>query len=213
MISKQRKKHIRRAFARHGMFFGYWLVGVLPFCFVKIVLKGLLAIVFYFAKRLRKITRESLMIAFGEQKNEEEIQKITHGCFAAIGKNIIELMYYLHHPARAPKIFSFEGREHLDQALAQGKGVIAVTAHFGNFPLMLLDLAQEGYKINVIMREARDKKVAKYILKIMSDRMVHTIHTKPRRKCVMEAFRTLRNNEILFILMDQHFGSDGGVFV
>ena len=78
---------------------------------------------------------------------------------------------------------------------------------------MMLELAQEGYKINVIMRQARDKKIADYILKLMTARMVNTIYTHPRRRCVSAAFRVLRDKEILFVLVDQHFGSDGGVMV
>ena len=33
---------------------------------------------------------------------------------------------------------NFEGKENLDKAMKQGKGVIAISAHFCTFPLMLL---------------------------------------------------------------------------
>ena len=202
-----------RAAARHGMLFACWLVEHLPFPLVNGLLKILLSVSFKFTFRLRRIARDSLKIAFKGEKSDEEIEKIIHDCFKTIRKGIIELLYFSRFPERVGTLFTFEGKDHLDAALEKGNGAIMVTAHYGNFPLMMLQLAQSGYKVNVIMRRARDEKIAKVILRIMTQVGVHTIYTHPRRTCVLESLKVLRNNELLFLLMDQHFGSDGGVMV
>ncbi len=213
MNFKNFSKKFKRATARSGMIFAYWLIEHLPFSLVRGLLNFLLSFAFRLTVRLKKISRESLRIAFGPEKTDEQIEHIIHDCFKNIRKGIIELLYYSRYPDRVQQTFSIKGKEHLDRALANGKGVILVTAHFGNFPLMMLDFAQMGYKVNVIMRRARDKKVADIILKIMNRVNVHTIYTHPRRGCVLESLKVLRNNELLFVLMDQHFGSEGGVMV
>ncbi len=207
------QKKMSRAAARYGMLLGCFLVEHLPFVMVRGVLNFLLSAAFRVTFRLKRIARESLRIAFGQEKTQEQIEQIVQDCFKTIRKGIIELLYFSRYPKEVVNLFSFEGKERLDDALKKGKGVILVTAHYGNFPLMMLQMAQMGYKVNVIMRRARDEKIADVILKIMDREKVHTIYTQPRRQCVLESLKVLRNNELLFILMDQHFGSEGGVFV
>ncbi|PIW60141.1 MAG: lipid A biosynthesis acyltransferase, partial [Candidatus Omnitrophica bacterium CG12_big_fil_rev_8_21_14_0_65_50_5] len=53
------------------------------------------------------------------------------GCFKHIGLTIVELIRFGHRPQEMLKRISVEGLEHLDQALSQGRGVVAVTAHLG----------------------------------------------------------------------------------
>ena len=207
------KKKASRAAARNSMVFATWLVEHLPFSLVDRLLRILLSIAFRFTFRLKRIARDSLKIAFQNEKSEEQIEKIIHDCFKTIRKGIVELLYFSRFPDRVGTLFAYEGKEHLDAALQKGNGAIMVTAHYGNFPLMMLQLAKSGYKVNVIMRRARDGKIADIILRIMTRVGVNTIYTQPRRTCVLESLKVLRNNELLFILMDQHFGSDGGVMV
>ncbi|MFA5261862.1 MAG: lysophospholipid acyltransferase family protein, partial [Candidatus Omnitrophota bacterium] len=207
------QKRISRAAARYGMLFACFLVEHLPFSMVKGLLTVLLSLAFRLTFRLKRIARESLRIAFGREKSEEQIEQIIHDCFKTIRKGSIELLYFSRFPERVGTLFAIEGKEHLDAALKKGKGAIMATAHFGNFPLMMLQMARSGYTVNVIMRRARDEKLADVILKMMNREKVHTIYTQPRRNCVLESLRVLRNNELLFILMDQHFGSQGGVLV
>jgi KDO2-lipid IV(A) lauroyltransferase len=42
---------------------------------------------------------------------------------------------------------------------------------------------------------------------------LNTIYAVPRKQCVDYTIRALRNNEIVFIPLDQNFGSAAGVFV
>jgi len=126
---------------------------------------------------------------------------------------MIELIYFMAHPKMIKEKVVFENKHYLDEALSQGKGVIAVSAHFGNFPLMLLRVAQEEYPTNAIIRSARDKKVEQYFQKLRTDLGLKTIYSHPRQVCVTDSIKALRNNEFLFIPLDQHFGSGGAVFV
>jgi KDO2-lipid IV(A) lauroyltransferase len=48
---------------------------------------------------------------------------------------------------------TLEGKAHLDAALAQGRGVIALSAHIGNFPLAVLALAAYGYRVAAVYKE------------------------------------------------------------
>jgi len=105
-----------------------------------------------------------------------------------------------------------EGKENLDGALRKGKGVILVSAHLGNFPLMLAKLSLEGYKVGGIMRPMRNQLVEKVFNEKRVKLNIKTIYSIPRNTCVYNSISSLRDNELLFIPLDQNFGT-GGVFV
>ena len=57
------------------------------------------------------------------------------------------------------QLVTFEGREHIDQALAQGRGAIVLTAHFGNWELLGASILANGYTIRGITRQLRSKRL------------------------------------------------------
>ena len=164
------------------------------------------------AAKQRKTAFESLSIAFGGAKSGKEIEKIAQDCFVFMAKSGIELMFLMDKPQLLKKRVTIEGGANLESAIAQDKGVILVSAHFGNFPLMMAKLGLEGYKIGGIMRPMRDERAEKLFLAKRTRLGIKTIYSQPRSVCVEETLKSLRNNELVFIPIDQNFGS-GGVFV
>ena len=213
MILHDKIKVFKRALARNGLYLSSAFLNSLPYAVVKFFTHIFIAIGYQLTRRQRHIAIESLQIAFGKEKSEKEIREISKGCFENLGKGMIELIYFMAHPRMIRDHVTFPGKEHLDGALKDGRGVIAVSAHFGNFPLMLLRLAQEGYKVNAIIRPTRDSKIEEYFEGLRSSLGLKTIYSVPRKQCVDTSLKALRNNELLFIPLDQNFGSDGGVFV
>jgi len=173
---------------------------------------GIAGLGYNFAAKQRKISLDSLRQAFGSEKTDAEIEKIAKDSFTYMARSAIELIFMMDKPQLLKQRVSFEGRKNLDAALARGKGVILVSAHFGNFPLLLARLAQEGYKVAGIMRPMRDTRVEKLFLKKREKYHVKTIYSQPRNVCVETTIRTLRSNEVVFIPIDQNFGT-AGVFV
>jgi KDO2-lipid IV(A) lauroyltransferase len=213
MTFNDRMKIFKRTMARNGLFFCTGWLNAMPYSLVKAVTGALIAIGFALTIRLKQISRESLQIAFGQTKSKKEIEDIVRKCFDNFGKGMVELIYFMAHPPMIKEKVRIEGKERLDEALKGGKGVILVSAHFGNFPLMLLRLAQEGYKINAIIRSTRDPKIEEYFFKQRSQLGLNTIYSQPRKQCVDNTIRALRNNELVFIPLDQNFGNGAGVFV
>lgn len=212
MSSPDRTKMFKRAMARHGLYGSTKLIRHLPYPLARLLGHILIFIGFRFVIKQKRIARESLQIAFGRGLPETEIRRIIKRCFENIGWCMLELIYFMEHPRMIKEKISFTGLEHLQKAFEKGKGAIAVSAHFGNFPLMLLRFAQD-HKTNAIIRPARDVDLEAYFLKKRSDLGLNTIYALPRKECVTTSIRALRNNELLFIPLDQNFGSGGGVFV
>lgn len=213
MDIRKQIKVFQRMLARHGMFATAWLLKFLPGWALEGLTRSLVAVGYCLVLRQKSLARESLSTAFGQEKSSAERERIVEQSFSNIGRGMVEMLYLMSHPSKLDQKVFCEGREHLDRALQEGKGAIVVTAHFGNFPLMMLYFAHQGYKVNTIMRPARDEKLEQYLLKQRIKLKINTVYALPRKECVMQSLKVLRNNEMLFIPLDQNFGGGGGVFV
>ena len=212
MDYKKIRTSIGRFFARVGLHFCLFIIKLTPPCCLYGFAKGIALLAYRFASKQRNIALASLEIAFGKEKSAQELDHIARDCFIYMAKSAIELMYLMNKPKVLKERVKIVGVQHLDNALAKGKGVILVSAHFGNFPLLLGKLSLEGYKSAGIMRQMRDLKVENIFLKMRNRYGIKTIYAQPRNVCVNSTIESLRNNEAVFIPIDQNFGT-AGIFV
>lgn len=214
MSLRKQWRIVLRSLARYIIYGLAWLFGVLPFGVMRPISRGILFCLFPFLRRHRRIAEESLALAFGGEKSFAEQKRILWDCYTNIVDNGGEILrYYLYHAEPLKSVMEFFGREYLDEALAQGRGVLAVTAHYGNFPLMALYLALLGYPVSVIVRPLRDPKAGRFFYQKGIAGRFETIDSMPRRKCVSRVLQALKENRVVFLLADQNFGSDGVVYV
>lgn len=169
-------------------------------------------IAFLLAVKQRRIALESLSIAFGKERSAQELRVIAKDCFTFMASSALETLFFMKRPGLLKKQVVLENRHILDEALSKAKGVVLVSGHFGNFPLMMLRLSLEGYSVGGIMRPMRDQRVEKIFTKLRNNLGIKTIYSQPRKACVDETIRALKNNEIVCFQLDQNFGT-GGVFV
>jgi KDO2-lipid IV(A) lauroyltransferase len=209
-MDKEQKKFIQR---RLGFFFLRLFTiinGILPLRFSYTLGNILGTLAYCFVARHRRIALESLAIAFPHMPVAAR-RTIARDFFVFMAQGSFELLYVLRNTKSLDNV-TIEGREHLDEALAQKRGVIIVTAHIGNFPLMSLKLVKEGYSVSFVTRPMRDEKAGDYLHNLRVASGVKTIFSYPRRECILGITRALRDNEIVILQMDQNFGT-GGVWV
>jgi len=188
------------------------IVNALPGSWLYGFAEGIAKLAYAFARKQRRIALESLAIAFGRSKSRQEIEEIARQCFVFMAKSGVEMLFLGQRPQLLKERVQIAGKERLSAALDKGRGAILVSGHFGNFPIMLARLAMEGYPTAGIMRPMRDSRVEKLFLAKRERFKINTIYSQPRQACVENSIRSLRNNELLFIPIDQNFGT-GGVFV
>lgn len=102
-----------------------------------------------------------------------------------------------------------DGREHLDMALAKGKGVIVLSAHLGNFFLVGTRLAVEGHPIHVLINQRGESQFSKLLDDYRSQIKLCTIHARPRRQALQELNAVLRRNEIAVMITDEYRRGNG----
>lgn len=164
----------------------------------------------WLSPRHHGIVMTNLRLAFGEEKSEAELRAIARGCYQHLGKCLTE---FIRLPALTPeeirRVTDLKGTEHIEAALARGKGIIILTGHLGNWELTGARLAVEGYPLTVIARPQRDTALTEYILRTREAAGMRVLH---RDAAVRRSLKALRSNQVLGILLDQNAGEDG-IFV
>lgn len=190
-----------------------WAMGRLPRWFISALLNGLFFIAVIGLKKQKKICQQNLRSVYGQTKNDQEYTKLTEDCIKNIGHSMTDLLYYVERPDQLSRIVEVEQEGRLRKALGEGKGVIAVTAHLGNFPLLFVSLVQRGYKINVIIRPMRNKTFSRFMYDLCEQWKINMIQTVPARSFLKESLSALKRNELLFILLDEVVDRESGVMV
>lgn len=98
---------------------------------------------------------------------------------------------------------AIEGEEHLKKALERKKGVVALSAHIGNFTLIGAYLAAKGYPYNVIIKQPRDERFARLMDRYRLKVGIKTISARPRRLAAQRILKVLRANEVVLIIADE----------
>ncbi len=160
-------------------------------------------IALYLLRKPRRIALENLHLALGSEKSAEEIKQICRESFKNIGRDMMETSRCLEYEdSYFKKLVRLEGKEYLDQALTRGKGVIALSAHLGNFPLMSARLVNEGYPLSIVARESKNPKIVKSIASLKEIVGIESIPIKPKMICIARCLKALKENRILMLQID-----------
>ena len=188
----------------------YYLSLVLP---LKVYI-GLFAktssLYFRLVTRYRRKIRENLEIAFGSSLEDQEIERITSAVAGNVGSHFAETVITTT-PKREKVLAKIDlnGVENLERALAQGKGVIAVSAHLGNFTVLSIKMIREGYPFNMLIRDPDSKEIVKLFRKLQKQQGGHYIPINKWREALREILGCLRKNEVVCFLNDERKkGSD-----
>ncbi len=98
------------------------------------------------------------------------------------------------------KVIDIKGSHHMEQALASGKGIIAVTAHYGPWELLPRAMKLLGYDLAVVGKELSQKGAADVLNKLRGKPGIKTID---RDAGAAPIIRYLRENKTLGMLIDQ----------
>ena len=161
---------------------------------------------FYLYKKYRERVIENLSLAFGNEKDSKEIRRLAKEIFYHFTLTPLETVYAVANGLPLERFFlkiKIEGKEHLDAALARGKGVIALGAHFGSFTLLGTRLAIEGYPFNLIVNVGRFRKLWGRLAYYQGIVGQQTIPLKPVSASIKKSLNCLHRNEILYIVADE----------
>lgn len=141
----------------------------------------------------------------------DERAAIVDRMYANLGMNLVELLRLGSAPDEYLRDFlSVEGEEHVRAALAQGKGVIALTGHIGNWDLLCTLSPRFGYPLTIITKEIKPPELNEYW---METRRRFGLKFVPAHNSYRKCLSALKKNELVGFILDQNMIRTEGVFV
>ena len=149
----------------------------------------------------RDVTLSNLRRAFRE-KTDLELEEIARGAYENIGISLLELLWFPRLTReRVLKAVRFDKPEILTKAYERGKGVLILTAHFGNWELLGQAIyVHFGFPINGLAKTQSNRLVNESIDKRRSRLGPKVI---PMETSLRDVLRALRNGELVAIVADQ----------
>ena len=186
------------------------LTQVLPLSAVRAIGSALGWVAYRLLAGQRRLTLTHLDYALGSTTSPEQRQRIARRVFLNLGQTAMEWMRLPGLSAASlQKLVTVEGAEHMREALAQGHGVIGITAHFGNWELIPLCLRALGFESGVLARRLRYPEYESFLIKARAARGVATLE----RGSLKDVTKLLRANAVVGMLPDQDMDSLEGLFV
>ena len=107
----------------------------------------------------KKVVLDNLAIAFPE-KTKDWHKEILNGMYTNLSWIITEQLVLQRDPSMAEKwVDEIEGEDYVKELLKQKRGMIILTAHFGNWELFLAWGTQHGYPVYTVSRGPDDPDV------------------------------------------------------
>ncbi len=135
--------------------------------------------------------------------NDPKVRNTARRCMRNFCKYTVDMLRYSY-----PKADFFEkqinliGRENLDSALEEGKGIILVSFHTGNLDLGIRLLSTLGYPVNAIVENLNSGQLDKFVQNPRSKSGVKLINLKETRDTSSSLVQALRKNEVLAMMID-----------
>lgn len=167
---------------------------------------------FYLVPHHRESTLRNLAKAYGNTKSDAELYRTARRVFENLAKTSAEVLLFPRYSAAAIDRFVDAGNayEIYRNLLAEGKGLITITSHIGNWELLAGIFTLKGFKGKAIARRLRYEPYNRWIEKLRESTGVETIYRGDSPK---EIIRVLKSGAIIGMLPDQDIDSLRGVFV
>ncbi len=154
---------------------------------------------------------DNLDLCFGSEKTKNELKAMSKLFFEHFGMNLMELFY--DRPLTGEFVDSsieFEGLELLDQARAEGRGVLVLTGHYGSWELLGHLMGYKGYPLDSIYKPF-DNKFLDSLMK--KKRAVNGGDPIEMENAYVVIMKSLRAGKMVCMLFDQRARAGEGITI
>jgi KDO2-lipid IV(A) lauroyltransferase len=157
----------------------------------------------------RSVTLDNLGHAFPELSQVER-DRIAVGAYRNMAVSVLEALYS--NRVRRDELeglLTLENWSKVEAALAEGRGLLVATAHFGSWELLGELLARRGIRLRAVVRPLKGALNAR----LMRNRVASGMGLIPPRGAIRETLRALKRGEVVSYLIDQGLASKSALHV
>ena len=163
-----------------------------------------------FDARHVRIAADSLRQAFPEW-DEPRVRVTVLGVYRHFASVLLEILWMEGRPvAELLALTDVEGLEHMQAALARGRGVVSPIAHLGNWELQGVATAPLIGSSSVIARPLDNPALDARLVSFRTSTGNVVIYKK---KALAQILKTLREGRVVAVMLDQNVQASDGIFV
>lgn len=187
------------------------LLMALPHSWRKAIFIALAWLAHRLAPKRNRVIRQNLTFAFQDTLGESEQSDIERHCYRNLALNLLQVMENRRNSAEdLAKKVTFENREKVDAILAEGRGIIFISAHFGNWEIGASALAALVTPITSIYKKLDRIEFNPYLLEA---RTCHRMEMVEKEGAIKHLARSLKQRRPVSLMIDQASNARHGVAV
>jgi len=156
--------------------------------------------IYLFWPRVRRNNTKAVAALLHKSEKGFVVRNTARRCLRNFAKYVVDTFRYAHpQPAFFEKNFKITGKENLDAALAERKGIILVSFHLGNLDLGIKALGSAGYPINAIVENWQSNELDAFLQHPREKAGAKLIKVKEASSHLLAI---LKKNEILALMID-----------
>jgi len=159
-------------------------------------------IIYLVSPRTRSSIAGNVKHVLGAESDDAAIRSVVRGVLRNASKNYLDLIRI---PRMKPEEIKRQviphGVHHLADALASGKGVMLVTAHFGSFDMAAQLLAVHSVRTTILVEALEPERLLDHVVSLRRNKGLNVI---PAKSGALQAMlQSLRKGEIVLIACDR----------
>ncbi len=163
---------------------------------------GIISLIAGWIGEPRRLALEHMAQALPELSPDER-ESTVRAMFRNLGRSVVEILLFDQVARDLDRHVRAEGLEVMDEALAEGHGVVAITGHIGNWELLAAFFGLKGYPVTVIATPVKGDGLNEANIALRKSVSVETVQ-RDGPGASRAILRTLKQGRILAILMDQN---------
>jgi KDO2-lipid IV(A) lauroyltransferase len=173
---------------------------VFPWTTVSEVGKALGLLFWFVDARHRRIVRRNVRMS-DLGLDDKGIRRLSRDCFRHYGAVFLStIRLYAGDPEEDDRWVRTEGVEHYAAAMAEGKGVVEISAHYGNWEAMAFGFGRAGVPVYAIARSLENPHLDRAL---RESREAYGCRVIPKGGAIREAVRVLKKGHAVGFIMDQ----------
>ena len=188
-----------------------FLLMLMPFAWRKALFVGLARLAYAVDKKHRDVVCKNLEFAYDDALDQTQIETVTRYCYRNLMLNLLQVMENRRMtPEKQAGIVTFENRRFVEEAQQNGRPIIFVSGHFGNWELGATAIASQITPTVSIHKKLNNPRFDRYLLESRSHLKMSMAE---KHGAVKHLTRALKNREAISLMIDQNINPKESIFV